>query len=63
MPPPPPTVSALGFFLQLFLDYWGYSVRCETYFVKFRVNFDQNNKKEDRQKNYKLKVGGLILMV
>ena len=63
-PPPPPIVSALGyFFFATFLDYWGCLVRCETDFVKFWVNFVQNNAKEGRPKFDKSKVGGLILMV
>ena len=58
------TVSALGyFFLQRFLDYWGCVVRCETDFVPFLINFDQNNAEEGRLKFDKLKVRGLILMV
>ena len=55
-----PTVSALGYFLCALLDYWGCLVRCETYFVKFWVNFDQNNVKEGRPKFEKLKVRGSI---
>ena len=52
-------MSALGyFFSQRFLDYWGCLVHCETDFVKFWVDFDQNNAKEGRPKFYKLKVGG-----
>ena len=62
--PPPSTVSALGYFFTLcFLDYWGCLVRCETDFVTFWVNFDQNNAKEGRSKFDKLMVRGLILMV
>ena len=45
------------------LDYWGCLLRCETDFGKFWVNFDQNNAKVGRPKFYKLKMGGLILMV
>ena len=62
-PPTPPNVSALGFFFNVFLDYWGCLVRCETDFVTFWVNFDQNNAKEGRSKFDKLLVRGLILMV
>ena len=62
------TVSALGyFFFAMFFGLLGLcGVRCETDFVPFLVNFDQNNTKEGRL-NYdefdKLKLRGLILMV
>ena len=51
------------FCCDIFLDYWGCSVRCETDFVKFWINFDQNNAKEGQPKFDKLKVRGLILMI
>ena len=53
--PPPPTVSALGyFFLRRFLDYWGFVVCCETDFVPFLVNFDQNNARQRERMTAKL---------
>ena len=50
--------DSMFFFLSL-----GLFGSCETDFVKFWVNFDQNNAKEGQPKFDKLKVGGLILMV
>ena len=42
------TVSALSyFFCNVFLDYCGCLVCCETDIVKFLVNFDQINVKEE----------------
>ena len=59
-PPPPPTVSALGyFFSQRFLDYLG----CLVDFVKFWVTFHQNNAKEGWSKFHILMARGLMLMV
>ena len=51
--PQPPTVSALGFFAT-FLDYWGCLVCCETDFVTFLVNFDQNNAKLPKRRTAKI---------
>ena len=53
--PPPPTVSALGYsFLQRFLDYWRCLERCETDFVPFLENFDQNNAKQRKRRTDKI---------
>ena len=67
---PPPFCERLRlFFLQRFLDYWGCVVRCETDFVPFLINFDQNNAKQRGRRTAKiwqfdkLKVRELILMV
>ena len=64
------TVSALSyFFLQCSLDYWGCVVRCETDFVPFLENFDQNTAKQRKRRTAKilqfdkLNVRGLVLMV
>ena len=40
---PPPSVRALDFFRDFFLDYWGCLVRGETDLVKYWEKFDQNN--------------------
>ena len=49
--------------MQFFYYYWGFLVRCETNFVTFGANVDQNNAKEGLPKFHKLMVRGLILMV
>ena len=41
--PAPPSVRALDFFRDFFLDYWGCLVRGETDLVKYWEKFDQNN--------------------
>jgi hypothetical protein len=38
----------------LVLDYWGCLVRCETDFVPFLVNFDQNNAKQRKRRTAKI---------
>ena len=59
--PPPPTVSALGYFSpRRFWDYWGRLARGETDFVRFWVKLDKNNAKEGRPTSDKLKVRGSI---
>ena len=51
------------FFLQRFFNYLCGLLCCETDFVTFWVNFDENNAKEEWLKFDTLKVRGLMLMV
>ena len=52
---PPPYCEPLRlFFFRRFLDYWGCVVRCETDFVPFLINFDQNNAKQRGRRTAKI---------
>ena len=39
---------------MFFLDYWRCLVSCETDFVLFLVNFDQNNAKQHKRRTAKI---------